>query len=78
MAEDAPVKVYELTEEEFALAKRNLILQLKLVPDWQSKLASCHVKCSDIDMGLAVALWMALDAEEIKELYREAGRKLDA
>lgn len=67
------VETYDMSQEEWAAAKANLLAQLRDIPDWQSKLATCHIKCSDIGKTLAVALWMNLTKEEIADLYREAG-----
>lgn len=67
------VEVHYITDEEYAAAKARLIAQLKAIPDWQSKLARCHIKCSDIDSQLRYALWMTLDCDEVIALYKEAG-----
>lgn len=71
------VEVYEISDEEFAAAKARLIAQLKAIPGWQSKLARCHIKCSDIDVQLRYALWMTLDCDEVIALYKEAGVEPD-
>lgn len=66
------VEVYEMSEDEWEAAKRQLLAQLKEIPDWHTKLADCHIKCSNINKSLAVALWMTLDDNEVKALYQEA------
>lgn len=70
----AEVEVYEMSEEEYEAAKARLLAQLRAIPNWQDKLADCHIKCSDIYPSLRVALWMALTREDIAELYKEAGK----
>lgn len=68
------VEVHYMDAEEWEAVKARLLAQLKAIPNWQSKLATCHIKCSDIYPPLRVALWMNLNKEEIAELYKEAGR----